>query len=139
MDAFDADVLIYAAMPDNALGSSVRELFARTERGPVGVGSVLLLPEVLSKPDRLGRHRETASLQGLLGRLDLRSTHPTTARLAAGLGSEYGLRANDAVHLATAIEANATRFVTNNRRDFSQEIEEIEIVFPDSPDLLPPE
>lgn len=60
-------------------------------------------------------------------------------RSTAGLGAEYGLKAADAVHLATAVEAGATRFVTDNRRDFDDRIEEIEIVFPDSPDLLPPE
>lgn len=139
MDAFDSDVLIYAAMPESHLGARIRSLFARAARGPVGLGSVLLLPEVLSKPDRLGRTAETAALRAFLGRLDLRDTDLATATLAAGLGAEYGLKAADAVHLATAVEAGATRFVTNNRRDFDDRIEEIEIVFPDSPDLLPPE
>ena len=54
MDAFDADVLIYAAVPEHPLGQRVRALFPLEpvdETGlTAGVGSVLLLPELLSKP-----------------------------------------------------------------------------------------
>ena len=35
------------------------------------------------------------------------------------------------MHLATAVNAGADRFITNNKRDFPQTIEEIEIVYPD--------
>jgi hypothetical protein len=48
MDAFDADVLIYAVVPDRPLDRRVRALF--DEEGPAitgsvaGVGSVLLPP-----------------------------------------------------------------------------------------------
>lgn len=135
MDAFDSDALIYAAIPRHELGACILALFEGTELGPVGVGSVLLLPEVLSKPDRLGRTTELRVLQDLLSRLDLRPTDLPTAALAAALGATYALKAADAVHLATAVRAGATRFITNNRRDFDQHIEEIEIVFPDDLDL----
>ena len=60
MDAFDADVLIYAAAPDDPLGRPVRQLF-------------------------------------------------------------------DA---ATAVVAGETRFITNNTKDFSREIAEIQITDP---------
>jgi hypothetical protein len=54
MDAFDADVLIYAAIARHDLGRRVRLLFpagSTAESGAVaGIGSVLLLPELLSKP-----------------------------------------------------------------------------------------
>lgn len=50
MDAFDADVLIYAAVAGHPLGRRVRALF--DDRATVGIGSVLLLPEVLTKPRR---------------------------------------------------------------------------------------
>lgn len=137
MDAFDSDAIIYAANPGHPLGSRVLALLERTEQRPAGLGSVLLLPEVLSKPTRLGQRAALAALQELLGRLDLRETDRATATLAAALGATYALKTADAVHLATAIRAGATRFVTNNRRDFGGDIEEIEIVFPDDPDLLP--
>ena len=50
--AFDADVLIYAGSPTNSVGVAVAKLFQDQDGLPAGVGSVLLLTEVLSKPMR---------------------------------------------------------------------------------------
>ena len=134
MDAFDADVLIYAAVPDHELGRRVRALFpVEPVRGSgvvAGMGSVLLLPELLSKPMREQRSDELAELGALLSRLDLRPTDEATAELATALGASYRLRAADAVHLATAVGAGADRFLTNNRTDFPKSIAEIDITYP---------
>ena len=130
--AFDADVLIYAATAGHPLGVPVAALFAIEGEGPVGIGSVLLLPEVLTKPLRDGpESAEVRALAGLLGRLDLRPLDETTARLAVALAVTYGLRAADAAHLATAVAAGADQFLTNNRRDFPTTIEEIEVLYPE--------
>lgn len=139
MDAFDADVLIYAAVPGHPLGQRVRRLFpteATSSTGAVaGIGSVLLIPELLSKPLRDGAETETAALAALLGRLDLRPVDEALAELAAALGSAHHLRAADAVHLATAVAAGADRFITNNSSDFTTAISEIDVVDPeDLPD-----
>ena len=135
MDAFDADVLIYAAVPDHPLGRRVRALFPAdpvTSSGAVaGIGSVLLIPELLTKPLRENRTDELDELGALLSRLDLRPTDEATAELATALGASYGLRAVDAVHLATAVAGGADRLLTNNRSDFSETINEIEITYPD--------
>ena len=133
MDAFDADVLIYAAVYGHELGRRVRALFPP---GPVGgsgagIGSVLLVPELLTKPLRERAHDELRELSALLGRLDLLPTDEATAELASALGASYGLRAVDAVHLATAVGAGADRFLTNNRSDFPKSIAEIDITYPD--------
>jgi len=134
MDAFDADVLIYAAVPGHDLGSRVLSLFpgeAPDEGGwTAGVGSILLLPEVLTKPTRDGADEEVAALATLLARLDLRPVDEAIALLAVALGSSYGLRSADAVHLATAVAAGADRFITNNARDFQQSIEEVAVTYP---------
>lgn len=132
MDAFDADVLIYAAVFDHPLGRRVRALFPTEPlEGPsVGVGSVLLLPELLTKPLREHAEDEVAELSALLGRLDLLPTDEVTAELATALGAAYGLRAVDAVHLATAVGAGADRFLTNNRSDFPKSIAEIDVTYP---------
>ena len=134
MDAFDADVLIYAAVPGHALGRRVRALFpydpvVRTAP-PARVGSVLLLPELLAKPMRDEAEGELLTLSALLARLDLRPVDEATAELAVALGATYGLPATDAVHLATGVGAGADRFLTNNQRDFRPTISEIDVTYP---------
>lgn len=131
LDAFDADVLIYAAAPSMRLGAPIRALFeASDDDTSVGVGSVLLLPEVLAKPLRTGAAEEARSLAAFLGRLELAPVDLTIAQEATALGARHGLKAVDAVHLATAISLGADRFITNNRKDFSSGIDEIEVVRP---------
>ncbi|MGI8939481.1 MAG: type II toxin-antitoxin system VapC family toxin [Iamia sp.] len=134
MDAFDADVLIYAAVPGHPLGRRVRALFPTeptASTGAVaGTGSVLLIPELLTKPTRDGAESEIEALAILLARLDLRPTDEATAELATALGAKYRLRAADAVHLATAVSVGADRFITNNSADFAKSINEIEVTYP---------
>ncbi|MBW0102567.1 PIN domain-containing protein [Pseudonocardia sp. KRD291] len=131
MDAFDADVLIYAASADHRFGPLIRALFPATPGRTAGVGSVLLLPEVLAKPMRTGAAGELTALVGLLSRLNLRPVDAVTAEVATTVAVAYGLRAADATHLATAVVAGADRFVTNNRRGFSAAIAEIDVVYPE--------
>ena len=140
MDAYDADVLIYAAAADHPLGQRVRKLLASRPRSdtepPNAVGSVLLLPELLSKPTRDGRDDELLALAAILGRIDLRPLDVVTAQVSVVVAAKYRLRAADAIHLATAWAAGADRFITNNRRDFPKTIAEINITYPaDLPDF----
>ena len=131
MDAFDADALIYAAVPGHPLGQRVAALFRPARPATVaGTGSVLLLPEVLSKPLRDGSADEIRILAGLLARLDLRPVDRATAELATALASKYRLRAADATHLATAVGMGAGRFITNNHRDFPATITEVTVTYP---------
>ena len=140
MDAFDADVLIYAAVRDHPLGRRVRALFpvdpVEATGAVAGIGSVLLIPELLTKPLRENATDELDELGALLGRLDLRPADEATAELATALGASYGLRAADAVHLATAVGGGADRFLTNNLSDFPKTITEIDIAYPK--DLVDP-
>lgn len=135
VDAFDADVLIYAAVPGHRLGRRVRALFpeeATATTGAVaGIGSVLLIPELLTKPMRDGAETEVEALAALLARLDLRPVDEALAELATSLGAAHRLRAADAVHLATAVAAGADRFITNNASDFTKTITEIDVTYPD--------
>jgi predicted nucleic acid-binding protein len=129
-DAFDADVLIYAAVAGHPAGTRIRTLFSDEPGSRAGVGSLLLLPEVLSKPMRDGHTEELTALVSLLSRLELRPLDPVTAEVATSLAAAHRLHAADAVHLATAVVAGADRFITNNRRDFPTSISEIDIVYP---------
>jgi len=136
VDCFDADALIYAAVPGHPLGRRVAALFAAAGTGVLaGAGSVLLLPEVLGKPLRDGAAGEVRALAGLLARLDLLPVDRATAELATALAGRYRLRAADAAHLATAVALGADRFITSNQRDFPADIAEIHITYPaDLPD-----
>ncbi len=137
MDAFDADVLIYAAVDGHPLGRRVRAL---VPAGPGAVdscrcrnrfGSVAsLLPELLTKPCGGNAADELADLNDLLGRLDLLPVDRATAELATAFAVSYRLRAADAVHLATAVAGGADRFLTTNQSDFPTTIAEIDVVYP---------
>lgn len=131
IDAFDADVLIYAAAEDHPLGRRIRALFTTEPGSKTGVGSVLLLPEILAKPMRDGHTHELIALTSLLSRLELRVVDTVTAEVATSLAASHGLRAADAVHLATAVVVGANRFITNNRCDFPNTLAETDITYPD--------
>jgi predicted nucleic acid-binding protein len=129
VDAFDADVLIYAAAPTHPIGAVVRALLDEAPSGTsAGVGSVMLLPEMLSKPVRDGDGSTVEALAAVLARLDLLPVDAAVARLAVVLAAQYRLRAADSVHLATAVVAGADRFITSNRKDFATTITEIDVV-----------
>jgi predicted nucleic acid-binding protein len=130
VDAFDADVLIYAAVPGHELGSRVAALFPDSPGERAGIGSALLVPETMCKPLRDGNGDAVRALATLLARLDLRPVDQATALLATVLGARYRLRAGDAVHLATAVAMGAKRFITNNSRDFPRTISEIDVTYP---------
>jgi predicted nucleic acid-binding protein len=127
MDAFDADIVIYASVGDPRGDILVDAVSARGPE-PAGLGSVLLLTETLALGEATPR---VARLRGLLAALELRPVDSQTARTAAALRAVYRLRTPDALHLATAICAGAERFVTGNRRDFTSRITEIDIAHPD--------
>jgi predicted nucleic acid-binding protein len=97
---------------------------------------VVLLPELLTKPMRLGFESELESLAWLLRRIELVPTDRATAELAVSLGAIHGLHAADAVHLATAVRVGADRFITNNKADFPRSIGEVTVTYPE--DLAEP-
>ncbi|MCZ7628931.1 MAG: hypothetical protein M5U19_07625 [Microthrixaceae bacterium] len=70
-------------------------MFRRADDDPgepfAGVGSVLLVPEVLSKPLRDEAQGELEALTDLLGRLQLLPVDPVTAEIASALASRYRL------------------------------------------------
>lgn len=125
IDAFDADVLIYAANRDPR-GNRVRRLIRESARP---IGSLVLIPEVLGKPIRLNRTEELMRLNDLLYRLELQPVDEEIADAAAAFSAAYNLRAADSIHLATAVVHGASRFHTGNRKDFGPQIEEVEVVW----------
>ena len=129
MDAFDADVLIYVASYDPR-GDDVARLIDRPDSKDNCLGSVVLFSEVIGLPADRVNAVEQLRLIEILGALDLKNVEVETAQLAAVMRAKYRLDTPDALHLATAVLWGAERFHTNNRKDFAQRIDEIEIVFP---------
>jgi predicted nucleic acid-binding protein len=86
----------------------------------------------MSKPLRDGDTTAVQALGRLLTKLDLRPVDRAIAELATVLAARYGLRGADATHLATAVSLGAERFITNNKRDFPESIEEIDVTYPDT-------
>lgn len=125
-DAFDSDVLIYAAN-SSSQGLAIAELVESVDDP---IGSVVLLPEVLSRPIRRGDQVEEDALLRLLQHFELKPVDLQIADAATALGAKYGLRAADAIHLATAVVWGADRFHTNNRKHFGPHITEVEVVWP---------
>ncbi len=124
-DAFDADVLIYAAS-NHLDGPRIRSLlYGEGER----IGSLVLVPETLAKPLRLKNTREFDTISKFLRKIELKPVDLDIAYAAAEYGAKYRLKAADAIHLATAVVWGAERFHTNNRKDFGPHIDELEVVW----------
>ena len=99
---------------------------------------MLLLPELLSKPTRMGWQAELDALTDTLAMLELTPMDAPVAALAAQFGAAYKLKASDAVHLASAVSIGADVFITNNSRDFDPAlILEVRVVFPADLGTLP--
>lgn len=133
MIAFDTDVLIYAVSHSHPLGTKIRQLLADPSLDQNRTGSLILYPELLSKPIREGNQPQLNILTSYLSKLTLYPMDKPTAALSTQLAASYRLKAADAIHLATAVHIGADKFITNNRRDFDkQQIMEITVQYPDS-------
>jgi predicted nucleic acid-binding protein len=127
VDAFDSDVLIYAAKRDPRGDIAARLVGAASPADQV-IGSVILVSEVFAAPVGRINEAERQRLINLIAALDLKDVDHEVADLAGTLRTKYRLKTPDALHLATAVLWGAERFHTNNSRDFGQPIDEIEIV-----------
>jgi predicted nucleic acid-binding protein len=129
VDAFDADVVIFAAKRDSRGEVASRLVSAAAASGDV-IGSVVLVSEVFAAPMGVIDETELERLISIIAALDLKDVDYEVADLAGTLRTKYRLKTQDALHLATAVLWGADRFHTNNRKDFGQHFDEIEIVFP---------
>lgn len=116
----DTMLFVYHFEANERFGEDAGALLAAAERGRCRlVTSVLSLMEALVVPKRRGmtelcqRYRE---LFESFPNLSLRPVDMAVAEIGAELGAASGLRTPDAVHLATALVAGATAFVSEDRR-----------------------
>jgi predicted nucleic acid-binding protein len=117
----DTVVFIYALERDPQLGALSEAVLRSVEAGMMhAVFSSLVFGELLVRPLRDGRLDSAQQYMEALARLPHLEEIPAGRPIchsAAGLrASSPGLRLPDAIHLATAREAGATGFVTNDKR-----------------------
>jgi predicted nucleic acid-binding protein len=135
----DTAPLIYFIEGHDRYGPVVRPLFEeRIERGlneavtsVVSLAEVLVQPLATARPDLVQRYRDLL-LEG--PHLFLPDLTPQIAETAADLRARYRLRLPDAFQLATALERNASHFITNDVR--FRRVTELRVLILE--DYLPP-
>ncbi len=99
--------------------SVVRPVFAAIAKGKItGVTSSLTLLEILVQPYRVGNAPLAEQYEAFLTRsFGLRCKEITSAilRAAAQLRAAYNIKTPDAIQLATALVANCSVYLTNDR------------------------
>jgi predicted nucleic acid-binding protein len=115
----DTNCFIYLLEDHPVFGDKSQRLFAALEGGVFrAVTSVLTLTEIMTGPFKLGENELAAEYARLLETfpgLQLQNIDRSIARQAAMFRST-GIRAPDALHLATAVQRGASVFVTSDKR-----------------------
>jgi predicted nucleic acid-binding protein len=118
--AADSMVFIYHLQAHDRYSPATSALLRSWDRGEVrDVTSVITPLEVLVRPKRLGLREVERDYRRLLfacPNLRVVSVTEAIAGLAAELRARHDLPTPDAIRLATALDARATGFVTNDRR-----------------------
>ena len=118
--ALDSVIFIYFMEQHPRYAALLRPLFTMIDAGTVGaVTSTLTLLETLVLPYRVGDRDLAAKYEAILtkGRgLTLVPIELPVIRLAAEIRGKVSTRTPDALQLATALLANCTMFLTNDRR-----------------------
>lgn len=118
--ALDSVIFIYFIEQHPRYAALLRPLFTLIDAGTVGaVTSALTLLETLVLPYRSGDRDLAAKYEAILtnGRgLTLVPIQLPVIRLAAEIRGTTSVRTPDALQLATALLANCTTFLTNDRR-----------------------
>lgn len=139
MIALDSNLFIYflAAHPD--FGEQARRLFVAVEQTTLDAcASELVHYEVLAHSGL--SDTEAQRVAALLAEMDVRY-RPITSRVlyeAAALRRAYNCGPMDSIHLASALQAQATHFVTNDKHVLKKSIPGIILVPLDHADTLLP-
>jgi predicted nucleic acid-binding protein len=118
--AVDTMLFVYHFEGNERFGPAAGRLLAAAESGQCRlVASVLARMEVLVVPKRHGREdlcQRYRDLFEAFPNLTVLPIGPEITEIAAGLRANHNLRTPDALHLATAIQAGAKAFVSEDRR-----------------------
>lgn len=115
----DSPIFIYLLEANPEFLSVARALLTQIKSGNFfAVLSVIGLIEILTGPKRLGRYdlaKEYKDLITHFPNLTISGINDHIVELASNLRAKYNLATPDAIHLATAIDFEAEKFVTNYR------------------------
>ena len=128
--ALDTNVLIYFLERHSQFGAAAEKLLEAVAKGSFkGHCSELVLLELLSSP-HVDRSLEMKILEFVSqSGLSLQPLNTTVLHLAARLRrANPALRTPDALHIASAIVADCTQFVTNDEHLVKQSFKQLEIV-----------
>ena len=118
--ALDTAVFIYFIEEDERFLPVVEQVFEVIDSGSLpAVTSTMTLLETLVDPIRAGNHQLAEAYESLLSRsrgLYLIDLDRLVIRLAAKIRALAGLKTSDALQVATALQAECTVFLTNDRQ-----------------------
>ena len=114
----DTALFIYFIERNRTYIECVREVFRRIDSGrPPAVVSALTLTEVLPVPIARKQISFVSNYRNMLSRTRNILSVPVTDKIAesaARLSASYQLRATEALHIATAIDAGCDAFISND-------------------------
>lgn len=126
----DTMVFVYHFEGNERFGPAAGRLLAAAEAGRCRlVASVLTLYEVLVVPKRRRLDdlaRRYRDLFASFPNLAVLPVEPGVVEVASDLAAEHELRAPDAIHLATAVQAGAAGFFSEDRR--LRRVREVEVL-----------
>lgn len=115
---FDSAPLVYYVEENPVYVRQMDAIIELIERvGIEAFSSVILLPEVLMQPTRLGKTQLVAAYRDILfnsQQFQLVAVSVEIAERATALRAAYNLRTPDAIHMATALETGCGAFLTND-------------------------
>lgn len=117
--ALDTVTFIYFLERHPVYYPSAHELFSRIEAGEVsGVMSSLVFAELLVPAFRAGKSKLADKIVRILSHFPNLKVIPVSTEIsisAARLRAEHGLRTPDSIHAATAMLADATGIISNDK------------------------
>ncbi len=115
----DSVIFIYLLEENQRYLAKVRRILGFVQRGKInGVFSSVGLIEILTGPKKQGRHDLAAQYRELIvnfPHLTIMGLSEHIVELASDMRAKYGIATPDAIHLATAIDFGASRFITNDK------------------------
>ena len=114
----DAAPLVYYVEENPTYVKTMDVVIDLIENKPIqAFSSVILIPEVLMLPRRLGKTELVKTYQAILlnsRAFQLKVVSLQIATQATDLRAQYNLRTPDALHVATALETYCDAFLTND-------------------------